>query len=420
LTTLVPAPISDRRSPADLLLVAGLLVLTALPDAMVVPLLEELLVTRYGVGPGAAHAFLSVNLIGGLCAVPLLGLAARWRRPILAVAVASIADAGLLGAMWLPIGFAPTIVLRGLEGVADVMVFAVVFDLVGHLGRRRGVGLRFGFAAALLSVALGSGAILGGVIARLEGGDQAARIVYLVGAGACLTAGVLAWIARDRLRRIEGVETEVDPAPASSARSTHAPFWPLLLIAGSDRAAGGLLTGTLGLFLAEAIGLGPAIRGMLVGSVLLLMGFGAVPAGWLADRFGDLRTRFIGAVAFAVGIALLPLAAAGLPLLVIDALVIGLGGAVLLPTSLSMLDRLHGGLVGMGGFRAAGDVGFLIGVVSAGLLVERLVGGSGGADVTSAYAAVFAGFGGVHLAITAIALPALVAADRRSAGRART
>jgi hypothetical protein len=125
-------------------------------------------------------------------------------------------------------------------------------------------------------------------------------------------------------------------------------------------------------------------------------------------------------VAFAVGIALLPLAAAGLPLLVIDALVIGLGGAVLLPTSLSMLDRLHGGLVGMGGFRAAGDVGFLIGVVSAGLLVERLVGGSGGADVTSAYAAVFAGFGGVHLAITAIALPALVAADRRSAGRART
>jgi hypothetical protein len=106
--------------------------------------------------------------------------------------------------------------------------------------------------------------------------------------------------------------------------------------------------------------------------------------------------------------------AASLPLLAIDAVVIGLGGAVLLPTSLSMLDRLHGGLVGMGGFRAAGDVGFLIGVVSAGLLVERLVDGGGDADVTSAYAAVFAGFGGVHLAITAISIPVLAAADQKA------
>ncbi len=413
-------PTDHRRRPADLLLVAALLVLTALPDAMVVPLLEELLVDRYDVGPGAAHAFLSVNLIGGLCAVPLLGLAARWRRPILAVAMASIADAGLLAAMWMPIGFAPTIALRAMEGVADVMVFAVVFDLVGHLGRRQGVGLRFGFAAALLSVALGSGAILGGVIVRLEGGDQAARIVYLVGAGACLAAGLLAWFTRDRLRRIEGVTGADEPRPTAIGSPARAPFWPLLLIAGSDRAAGGLLTGTLGLFLAEAIGLGPAIRGLLVGSVLLLMGFGAVPAGWFADRCGDLRTRFTGAVAFAVGIAVLPLAAAGLPFLMIDAVVIGVGGAVLLPTSLSMLDRLHGGLVGMGGFRAAGDVGFLIGVVAAGLLVERLVGDAGGSDATSAYTAVFVGFGGVHLAITAISLPVLAAADRRRAFDPRT
>ena len=75
LTSLDPdSPSSLARRPTDLLVVAALLALTALPDAMVVPLLEELLVVRYGVGPGAAHAFLSVNLIGGLCAVPLLGL----------------------------------------------------------------------------------------------------------------------------------------------------------------------------------------------------------------------------------------------------------------------------------------------------------------------------------------------------------
>ena len=120
-------------------MVGTLLALTALPDAMVVPLLEELLVVRYGVGPGAAHAFLSVNLVGGLCAVPLLGLAARRRRPILAVAVASVADAVLLGAMWLPIGFTATIVLVGilpwyflseLKFLADMGLLLVMIMLI--------------------------------------------------------------------------------------------------------------------------------------------------------------------------------------------------------------------------------------------------------------------------------------------------
>lgn len=390
------------RRAGDLWLVGALLALTALPDAMVVPLLEELLVGRYGVGPAAAHAFLSVNLLGGLCAVPLLGYAARRGRPIVAISLAAVVDAALLAAMWLPIGFEATIVLRAMEGAADVVVFAVVFDLVGHLGRRRTVGLRFGFAAALLTVALGSGAILGGTIARLEGGDDAARIVYLVGAGACLIAGVLAWIARDRLRRLESVR--VDPGPAPLVR--RAPLWPLLMIAASDRAAGGLLTGTLGLFLAESVGLGPAGRGMLVGTVLLLMGFGAVPAGWVADLAGDLRVRLVGGIVFGVGIAVLPFATANLTVLAAIAVLIGLGGAVLLPTSLSMLDRLHGGLVGMGGFRAAGDIGFLLGVVVAGLLIG-LLGQGEGADPSGAYSAVFIGFGGVHLAVTATAVPRL-------------
>ena len=407
------SPSDATRRPTDLLVVGTLLALTALPDAMVVPLLEELLVVRYGVGPGAAHAFLSVNLVGGLCAVPLLGLAARRRRPILAVAVASVADAVLLGAMWLPIGFTATIVLRALEGAADVIVFAVVFDLVAHLGRRRGVGLRFGFAAALLSIALGGGAILGGSIARLDGGDDAARLVYLVGAGSCLVAGLIAWWHRDRLRRIEGVDA---PAAERSRRRPTAPFWPLVLVAASDRAVGGLLTGTLGLFLAEAVGLGPAIRGALVGSVLLLMGLGSVPAGWICDRLGDLRTRWLGSVAYAVGIAVLPMSSATTPSLVAAAGVIGVGGAVLLPSSLAILDRVHGGLVGMGGFRAAGDVGFLLGVVTAGLLVEALLAGGDG-DPMTAYSAVFIGFGGMHLAVTLVALPVLA---RVEVGRSET
>jgi MFS family permease len=402
------------RQPGDLLVIGVLLVLTALPDAMVVPILEELLVGRYDVDPGLSHAFISINLLGGLCALPLLRIAMRRGRPILAVAIAAVADAALLAAMWLPIGFGPTILLRAVEGAADVIVFAVVFDLIGQAGRRGGAGLRFGFGAALLSTALGGGAILGGQLADGDAGSgEAARAVYLVGASACLLAGIIAFVCRNRLRRLEGVAAECakekpEPPPIQIAR---APLWPLMLMAGADRAAGGLLTGTLGLFLAEAVGLAPSLRGGLIGSVLLLMGLGAIPAGWVSDRFGDLFVRAVGGITFAMGLFILPLAASDLSSLSATMLLLGVGGATLLPTSLSLLDRLHGGLVGMGGFRAAGDIGFLVGVSVAGFLVHML--GDGGASQFG-YASVIAGFAIMHLCCTAIVIPLLARYDRRS------
>ena len=398
-----------------LLMVSVLLVLTALPDAMVVPILEEILVERYDVGPGIAHAFLAVNLIGGLCAIPILGWTATRGRPIMAVGVAAAVDAALLTAMWLPIGFGPTIVLRAMEGVADVIVFAVIFDLVGRAGGRRATGLRYGLAAALLSVALGGGAILGGQVASWEkttSGIEAS--VFLIGGGACLLAAILAVLWREPLRRLKGIRM-VEEKPSAMTRPVHrAPLWPLLLIAASDRAAGGLLTGTLGIFLASAIGLEPAIRGGLVGSVLLLMGLGALPAGFVGDLFGALRVRLIGSIVFGLGLVILPQVAEVLPLLVGVMCVMGIGGAVLLPTSLSLLDRLHGGLVGMGGFRAAGDIGFLVGVTVAGILVATLVRPDTAETATSAYGLIFAGFGAIHLAVTAIAVPTLAMSSMHS------
>ncbi|MEE2896318.1 MAG: hypothetical protein VX726_11330 [Planctomycetota bacterium] len=394
----------------ELAMVSTLLVLTALPDAMVVPILEEILVQRYDVGPGIAHAFLAVNLVGGLCALPILGWVAGRGRPVAAVSVAAAVDAALLAAMWLPIGFWPTIVLRAMEGVADVVVFAVIFDLVGRAGGHRSMGLRYGLAAAFLSIALGGGAILGGQIVRLEEATPGVdATVFLVGALACLAAACLAMAWREPLRRLKGLG-EAASAGRESRRPLdrpRSPLWPLLLIAASDRAAGGLLTGTLGLFLASAVGLGPAVRGGLVGSVLLLMGLGAIPAGLVADRLGTLRVRLAGSLAFGLGLVILPQVAGTLTVLSLVMIVMGIGGAVLLPTSLSLLDRLHGGLIGMGGFRAAGDIGFLVGVTVAGFLVATLVESTSPSSAGSAYGLIFAAFGALHLAVTAVALPTL-------------
>ena len=58
-------------------LVLLLILLSALPDAMLVPVLRDLLVERYGASAEAAQAFLAVNLLGAGLAVPLV----RWLAP---------------------------------------------------------------------------------------------------------------------------------------------------------------------------------------------------------------------------------------------------------------------------------------------------------------------------------------------------
>jgi MFS family permease len=119
----------------------------------------------------------------------------------------------------------------------------------------------------------------------------------------------------------------------------------------------------------------------------------------------------VGGIIFAIGLFLLPTAASNLSSLSATMLLLGVGGATLLPTSLALLDRLHGGLVGMGGFRAAGDIGFLVGVLVAGLLIHMLGDGDGS---RFGYASVIAGFAIMHLSCTAIVIPLLARHDRRS------
>ena len=49
-----------------------LIFLSALPDALVVPVLKDLFADRYGVSTAQAQLFLAVNLLGALLAIPLV------------------------------------------------------------------------------------------------------------------------------------------------------------------------------------------------------------------------------------------------------------------------------------------------------------------------------------------------------------
>ncbi len=376
-------------------LVLILILLSALPDAMVVPVLRDLLVERYGATAEASQAFLAVNLLGAGLAIPLV----RWLRrrwPAWSVAAAgAMADASLLALMWLPIGFGPTLVVRCLEGVADVATFAALFQILGSVGGR-GMAWRMGVGASMLIGGLGAGAVLGGAAVRAS--DAGPTIAFVLGAICCFVTGCGALMGH-RTLDLAGPTSEV-PEPVQPI--LKGPLWPMLLMAASDRATGAALTAVFASFLARNLGYDPAERGRLVGLPLLLMAIGAAPAGWWADRLGSLRVRTAAAVVYAVCFAAISWVGASTLALSCVLLLLGVAGAPLLPASLSLIVSSGRGTSGLAAFRAAGDGGYFLGIV-----VVVTVGALAGGDRLATQQSLMIAFSIAHLVCTVVSRRAL-------------
>ena len=373
-------------------LVLLLILLSALPDAMLVPVLRDLLVERYGASAQAAQAFLAVNLIGAALAVPLVRwLRGRWPAWTVA-ALGAVADAALLGLMWLPIGFEATLAVRLVEGVADVATFAALFQMLGSVNGR-GSAWRMGVGASVLIGGLGGGAVLGGAAVRAS--EAGPTVAFVLGAGCCLATGIGAVLGAARLDRA-APSSEMPEVIGVSARG---PLWPMLLMAASDRATGAALTAVFASFLARNLGYDPAERGRLVGLPLLLMALGAAPAGWIADRVGPMRFRTVAAVVYALCFA--QVAWLGKSTLALSAvlLLLGIAAAPLLPASLALTVRSGRGSSGLAAFRAAGDGGYFLGIVTV-----VAVGAWADGDRLVTQQGLMVGFALAHLAVTMLTL----------------
>jgi hypothetical protein len=276
------------------------------------------------------------------------------------------------------------------EGVADVLTFAALFQLLGRAGGG-GQAWRMGLGATVLVGGLGAGAVAGGIAVRAAGMDP--TVVFALGAGACLLTAIGAWVGSRSLLPHES------PAPeTASGICASGPVWPMLLMAASDRATGAALTAVFASFLARNLGYDPVERGRLVGLPLLLMAIGATPAGWIADRLGSLRVRTWAAWGYATCFAAVALVGASTATLSLLLLALGVTAAPLLPSSLALTVRSGHGTRGLAAFRVAGDMGYFLG-----LIAVIGVGALAGADELSTQRALMVGFALLHAACTAAA-----------------
>lgn len=394
---------SDRSSPAvprwPLMLVLAMLLLSTLPDGMVPPVLKGLFVDRYGVSAGAAHWFMAINLIGALLALPLLARLRQRVSPVVLLAGAAAADAVLLGVLMLPMGFGPSLAVRLVEGAADVMVIAVLFDLVGKAGVSSTRGRRFGLAGTVLLLSLACGLLIGGFV-----GHALPPLVFLCGALGC---GLVAVSATAFRRRINGLvhlcpaaEIIGEHTEARATRCAPRRTWPVASMMFGDRMMAGVKTATIPLFLAQISDIQSGSLGILLAIPLAVMALGAWPAGRLGDAVGHPTLRTTAALLYAlsyIGLALLeqPSTASVLVIMVM----IGLAGAALMPTAFAIGARTGYGSVGMGQMHAAGSVGYFLGIAGAGALLSLLTASS---TTHTDYIAVILTFVGAYLALTVL------------------
>ncbi len=341
-----------------------LLGVSAIPDAMVVPVLKELTVDRFGVTQGSAHLFMAVNLLGALLAVGILALLNRRFSSSTLVMSSAALSAVLMGSMATTSSWFVMLVLRCLEGGTDLVLLAVPLRLIAASGRQNRYAGRIGAGFTVMMVSLAIGAGIGGGI-----GHQSAVMVLWSGAAIMAVLFLIAAIVR---RTVDNVPRSPRPEPH------HCPLIPKEWLGAGflalDRALAALVSTSLPILLASGFAIGSVTLGIALAGMFLALAIFAAPAGILADIYGGYSIRLIAATMCGVALTALGLLAWLPPVVVLPPclLVYGVGAAGLMPSAFSTAVRSDASNLVFGSLQAAGQAGYAAGVLG-GLLVITVI-----------------------------------------------
>jgi MFS family permease len=231
-------------------------------------------------------------------------------------------------------------------------------ELSGRRARMAGMG-----GSIMLGVAVGSP--LGGVLGKID--------VLLPLRGGIV---VMALVAAAALFLV--------PSPETGAHRLRGPRWIRMLSRPEVRLPclfGFVDRFTIGVFIiafmlyTAHLGHGPRTTGFLIGAFMIPFAALSYPVGKLAQRFG--LWKFVLGGSFAFGAAYAAVAWVEGPLLWLNMVVCGCLSAVMFGPSLMLVTRASTPEIrgsAMAAFNAAGSLGFLVGPVVAGLLLETLGG----------------------------------------------
>ena len=391
---------------AGLALLGALALLMLLPVTLPVPVLRELVATRFGVSEFLTSLFMSINMVGATIAAPLSGaLADRYGHRPRWIAVALFVDAACFVGLTLDLPFAVFMAIRFLEGCAHIVALSLLLGIASAARGESGRGVAMGVTGAGLLLGVAIGAPVGGIVGR----DDPTAPLFLGAAVVVFAALVALFLLEDR--DPDGVQ-EARPGLAqvvALVREHHAVFWPLLF-AFADRFTVGFFTSTFSLYLRGIHELTPATIGLLIAAFMLPFALLSAPFGLLSQRSSRAVLLCGGSLVYGIGVASLTWWSPQALWWVMPA--IGTTAAVMFVPSMLMTTELTPESVrttSMGAFNAAGSLGFIVGPATGGL-VSQLV--ASVADWEAGYRAAFLVAGAAEIALAILVFPRLRRAER--------
>jgi len=370
-----------------------------LPATLVAPAIRPLFAQHHAGREGAMHAFMAINMLGGLLVAPWLGtLADRRGRPRWLLSLLAAVDAALLLLLAAPLPTGTVLALRFAEGAAHVGAATLLLAEAAAYRRQLGDGRAMGMAGAGIMAAIASGSAVGGFAVGFD-----PRAPFWL--AAALSSGVALTVWRSGA-------PGAAPAPAAGADRRRARLELVrrlgapLAAAFVERFAVGCVIVTFALFAHTAHGLSDSAVGYHFALLTLPFALLTYPAGRLSDSVPRAAVMAVGALVY--GFALMALGQAETPLLAWVMAAAGCGAACIFAPTLCYAASLAGPEQrgrAMALVNAAGCLGMLLGPAAAGI-TSALFRTSD--DPLSGYRAVF-GLAGIGvLTWLAIAGPWLV------------
>ncbi|MBC8200861.1 MAG: MFS transporter [Planctomycetes bacterium] len=363
------ATIGDKskhsRGKHPLIVGCLLLGLAAVPDAMVVPVLHDLTVERFGVSEGSAHYFMAINLLGAVLAIGVLAFLKRRLSSSVLFISAAVLSAIFMALMALSTSWWLFLLFRCFEGGADLLLLSIPFRLIAGAGENERYAGRIGGGFTAMMVALAIGVGFGSAI-----GSESPESVLWTGTG---IMAVLALIAAYVRRTVDNLPPS--PLPDSQTCPLIPREWVGAGFYALDRGLAALVSTSLPILLASGFNITKMTLGVaLVGMFLSLAVFSA-PVGLLADRYGGAKIRLIASLMCGIALAGLGLMVWLPPvvLLVPCLLMYGVGASGLMPSAFSVAVRQDASNLVFGSLQAAGQAGYALGVLGGGLLITVVV-----------------------------------------------
>lgn len=365
----------QEAARASALILAAVIAAQMLPATMLSPAIRPLFANMHGGSESPMHAFMALNMLGGILMAPLV---AKWgdrlRHPLRLAAALSALDALILACMILPLPTSTVLALRLLEGAAHVSASTLLLAEAASYRKVLGNGQAMGLAGAGIMAAVAAGSALGGQLLRF--GVPAPFL-----AGALVSLMVAVYLAarptaeRGRAEKAAGAEC----SPWQLAAPISAAF--------VERFAVGCIVVSFSLFAHRGHALSDSAIGNLFAAFTVPFALLMYPVGRLADRVPAALLLGGGGLVYAT--ALFSLGHVSRDGLWLSMSIAGTASALMFSPTLSYAAALAGPAGrsrAMSWVTAAGCLGMLLGPSAAGVTSVFF---ADAADPLARYRAVF-------------------------------